>query len=1371
MSALQAIRVEGGIFPATLFQRLTAGEIGTAESRAATSYGLVGSESVRDAANRSWSYLTGAWQDWRKAQAAAPGGHEGTAAALARDKWLLVLLRELDYGRLPTKAGGIQIGDAEPFPISHLWQHVPIHLLGPGVDLDRRNPGVAGASRAPQAMVQDLLNRSDDHLWAIVSNGRRLRLLRDSTALAGSAFVEFDLEAIFDGELFAEFLLLWQTCHASRLDLRPVKDGEPTPADCWLELWRADSVRAGSRALERLRIGVENALQHLGTGFLRHPDNRELAEALRTGKLTGADYHRHLLRLVYRLLFLFVTEDRNLLLAPGGDPVAAARYRDYLSTQRVRRQARQRHGSPAYADLWRGQRLVLTALGGDGEPSLGLPALGGLFDAEENQGEPLLAAELDNEAFLEAVRDLAWMIDNRSRVQPVDYRNLGAEELGGVYESLLELVPQVSVDDHTFTFERLSGNERKTTGSYYTPPALVSALLDSALDPVIDDAVRGTRDADEAERALLGLTVCDPACGSGHFLVAAARRIARRVASVRSGEEEPTPDAVRHALRDVVGRCVYGVDINPMAAELAKVSLWLEAMEPGKALGFLDARIRVGNSLLGATPSLLQAGVPDDAFKTLDGDDSKYAAQIKKSNRLERGEGRGRLGFSGQDAFDLDLGGGVVHDLAEERSEFFAVHDDVAAVRAQARRWRAYATSPDYLRRKVHADAWSAAFVWPLRPSAITRASSERDAVVVPPTSAVVRQFETDPDSGSLAAIREQVEKIADEYRFFHWHLEFPEIFDRPGGRAGDAGWTGGFDAMLGNPPWERVKLQEQEFFAARDPEIAKAPNAAARKRLILRLADSDSEAERALYREYTAALRRAEGESALLRTSGSYPLAGRGDVNTYAVFTELFRTLTGPKGQAGIIVPTGIATDATTQHLFRDLVETKSISALYDFQNGIPKIFEGVDWRQKFCLLTMSGRDRKAGVASFAFFLYDARDIEARRFALTPEEITLLNPNTGTLPIFRTRRDAEITLGIYRRVPVLIDEKKVAACDPGGNPWGVKFMTMFHMSNDSHRFRTREQLEADGWVLDGNVFVRPEAAERVDDHWLPLYEAKMIDQYNHRDADVVKSPTAGKRQNQPQYLSDTERADPARSATPMSWVDERDLPPLNEAWLAGFLDVTSTTNERTVRASALPKVPVGHTLPLIGAEDRALIVALLNSFALDYVARQKVSGLHLTYGYLMQLPMPHPARFDEPSPIGTGTLRRWVLQRVLELQWSASDMIEFAADLGDTSAPFVWDPERRFVIRSELDAAFFHLYGVARDDVDYIMDTFPIVRRKDEAEHGEYRTKRVILEVFDAMRAAMDAGVGYQTILDPPPGQGRRHPASAQEQNGARHG
>ncbi|MBU3749522.1 MAG: hypothetical protein FGM52_03580 [Mycobacterium sp.] len=311
------------------------------------------------------------------------------------------------------------------------------------------------------------------------------------------------------------------------------------------------------------------------------------------------------------------------------------------------------------------------------------------------------------------------------------------------------------------------------------------------------------------------------------------------------------------------------------------------------------------------------------------------------------------------------------------------------------------------------------------------------------------------------------MERLTADYRFFHWHVEFPHIF--PAEAAGEAtlnpatGWAGGFSVVIGNPPWERVKIQEQEFFAARDPEIAGAPNAAARKRLIAALPTTNP----GLHDAFVAEKRNAEGISHFLRNSGRYPLTGRGDINTYAVFAETDRDLLGGTGRLGVILPTGIATDATTQYFFKDLVEHGAIASLYDFENRKP-LFEAVDSRFKFCLLTLTGRDLREPEADFAFFAHDPTDLDrpGTRFTLTPEEITLLNPNTGTCPVFRSRRDAEITLGIYRRVPVLIREG-----DPDGNPWGIKFMRMFDMSNDSHLFHTRDELETDGWVLNGNVF------------------------------------------------------------------------------------------------------------------------------------------------------------------------------------------------------------------------------------------------------------------------------------------------------------
>ncbi|PPF18482.1 hypothetical protein C5D25_00975 [Rathayibacter sp. AY1D7] len=1320
---LLGIRLIGGVLPSALLGRIQANELSNAQGLSGSSYHLVGNEKPRDAAARAWSYLRGAWTAWRDI-AAKEVGLPGTGTA--RDKWLLVLLDELGYGRLPATRQAEQIDGVE-YPISHRWHHVPIHLLGPGIDLDRRNPGVPGAARAPQAMLQEYLNRTDADLWGILSNGLRLRLLRDSTAFAGSAYVEFDLEAIFDGELYSEFQLLWLLCHVSRLEKRG-GGADAAAADCWLEEWRTEAAEAGTRALNRLRGGVEFALKIFGTGFLAHPSNDWLRAGLQKGTLSDRDYQKALLRLIYRLLFAFVAEDRGALLDPAAPREQRERYDEYFSTSRLRKLSRLSTGG-THPDLWRGQRMILAALGDKGLSQLGVPALGGLFDPDRRApvvtGSPhrdlLLGAELTNKDTLAAIRRLAWIIVPGQRTQPIDYRHLGAEELGGVYESLLELVPRIDLDSREFGLVHLSGNERKTTGSYYTPPSLVSALLDASLDPALDDAVQAGRSVEEKEANLLAVTVCDPASGSGGFLVAAARRIARRLAQVRSDEDEPTPETVRHALHDVIARCIYGVDMNDLAAELAKVSLWLEALEPGRPLGFLDARIRIGNSLFGSTPALLAKGVPDKAFVELEGDQKAYAAQVRKRNKNEA-TGQGLLSWVDSEA--------LAAESLRDRGRLLAPSDDVDAIRARGEQWDLYLDSDARRALKRQADAWAGAFVWPLV-----------DGTPLPPTSSVVRAMIDDTSTTQYAETVEKVEELATEYRFFHWHLEFPEIFGATTGDGlGPNGWAGGFSCMLGNPPWEQIELKETEFFAPRAPEIAQAAGSK-RKSLITQLSVTDP----ILDRQFRDEKRSIDGLRAFV-SAGRYPLAGRGRVNTYAVFAELFVGLTAPTGRAGVIVPTGVATDATTQYFFKDLVQTESLAALFDFENR-KKLFTDVDSRFKFCILSTTGRDLRTPAAQFAFFLDDPELIESSRFELTPEEIMCLNPNTGTIPIFRTRRDAEITLGIYRRVPVLINEN-----DPvNGNPWGISFMQgLFNMTSDSHLFHTRDALEADGWTLNGNIF------ERDGNRMLPLYEAKMLNQFDHRDADVVKSATAAKRQNQPRYFTPADHRDPLRLPLSMAWVAEGEVPRLGHSWLIGFSDVTSATNERTILASALPMGPVGHTYPLMFGKRRELLLAQLNSYPLDYVARQKVAGLHLTYGYVKQLPFVGPAALA--ARFGSATAEELISPRVRELVFTSWNMSDFARDLGDHGAPFVWDEARRETIRAELDAMFFHLFRMPRDEVDYVLDTFWTVKRKDEAEFGEYRTKRLILENYDCMQECIDDGTKFVSTLDPAPGLGPRH-------------
>ncbi|HSH60120.1 MAG TPA: hypothetical protein VK988_10850, partial [Acidimicrobiales bacterium] len=586
-----------------------------------------------------------------------------------------------------------------------------------------------------------------------------------------------------------------------------------------------------------------------------------------------------------------------------------------------------------------------------------------------------------------------------------------------------------------------------------------------------------------------------------------------------------------------------------------------------------------------------------------------------------------------------------------------------------------------------------------------------------------------------------EVLRLRHQYRFLHPHLAFPDVFtvpadgddpDNPG-----TGWSGGFSVVLGNPPWERVKLQEKEWFAERAPAVATAPNAAARKRMIRALIEDDPD----LHTAFLDAVRQAEGESHLLRSSGRFPLCGRGDVNTYTVFAEAMRSAISPVGRAGVIVPSGIATDDTTKHFFADLVERRSLVSLYDFENAAP-VFPGVHRSFKFCLLSLAGAQRPAGAAEFVFFAHDTADLaeSERRFTLSADDFALLNPNTRTCPVFRTRRDAELTKAIYRRVPVLIDHGP-----PERNPWGVSFQRMFDMSNDSGLFRTRAQLEADGWTLEGNVF------SREGDRYLPLYEAKMLHHFDHRWATYYGTTVRD--------LTSSEKANPTAVALPRYWVPEKEIEvrlPDNRRWLLGFRDIARSTDERTAILCALPRAAVNHKAPLLlfSSRNSHAVGVSLSSLVLDFTARQKMGGTSLGYFIFKQLPVLPPETYDRPAPWQPAlTLAQWLTPRVLELTYTAWDLEGFAADLGYQGPPFRWDDQRRTLLRAELDACFFHLYGIERPDVDYIMGTFPIVERKDRAKYGEYRTKRIVLEAYDALAAASATGTAYATSVDPPPG------------------
>ncbi len=578
---------------------------------------------------------------------------------------------------------------------------------------------------------------------------------------------------------------------------------------------------------------------------------------------------------------------------------------------------------------------------------------------------------------------------------------------------------------------------------------------------------------------------------------------------------------------------------------------------------------------------------------------------------------------------------------------------------------------------------------------------------------------------------------IADRETFLHWEAAFPGVW----AQWQDANPSGGFDAVIGNPPWDRIKLQEVEWFATRAPELARAPTAAARRTAIKELrAQGDP-----LAADFDDAKARADSLGKVVRASGHYPLLGGGDINLYSLFVERALRLVNANGLVGLLTPSGIYADKTAAKFFKSVSTRGRVAGLFDFENrrlgtDLPPFFPDVDSRFKFCALIVGGTERRFAETACAFFLHDKKTIELhdkktikdddRCFPLAPDDFARVNPNTGTAPVFRTRRDADITRAIYAHHPVLVDrsdgdEKKT---------WPVKYRTMFHMTNDSHLFRTAAQLDTEGFYpVKGNRW------QRGKELCLPLYEGKMVQAFDHRAASVVVNPENLNRPAQPRETTLEEHADPNWLPDPQFWVPSSDCAwDTGSNWVLGFKEITAPTNARTFIATLLPAVGFGNKVPILRREtenrDEWLLAANLNAMAFDSVTRQKIQGQTLNLFIVEQLPVIAPDDYDRK--FGKTTARELVRDHVLKLTYTAHDMAPFARDLGYTGQPFIWDEEKRRHLRARLDALYFHLYGISREDADYILSTFPIVRRQDQAAYGSYRTRNLILAYMNALTA-----------------------------------
>ena len=758
-----SIRIEGTILSPDIL-----GRIEELHGQRPADFGLDTGAKVKDEIARAWADAQDYWRIFqRKLDTVKPGSNATTET---RNLWIVPLLSLLRYD-IEYQPRGTEL-NGKIYAISHRITNcadASLHIVGyrDPAGLDKK-PANATRRMSAHALVQEFLNLHEQ-LYGLVTDGHMIRLLRDSSRLIKQSYLEFDLDRIFTDGLFTDFAVLYRLLHTTRLPL-----SNDTAAESLIERYHQDSLDSGARIREGLSSAVERAIHDFGSGLLDHPHNDALRAAVADGSLTPENYYKHLLRLIYRLLFLMVIEERGLVFPPETPKAKRDIYRRYYSVQRLRLLSEKRHmADHRRHDLW----LALVAnfrlfeADGPGE-KLGIAPLAGDLFCYDSIG-PLADCTLGNDVLLGCLRSLSLYQhpDNRQLIR-VNYAGLNVEEFGSVYEGLLEYDPEFLIDGTHIEFGLKKGSERASSGSHYTPDDLVQPLIKHSLDYLIEERLK----ADDPESALLDLRVVDIACGSGHILLAAARRIATELAIVRTGEEQPSPPAYRAALRNVIRNCIYGVDLNPLAMELCKVAMWLEAHNPGQPLNFLDHHIKCGNAIVGyAHHEEVDKGVPDEAFKTLPGDDKEVAAAWRKTNKGERkNKSQGLLDFTPEVRTHLD---------------------------AILKKWNALSSLPEETpaqieEKKAHFNAFtkgkdacllSQIAAIPIAQFYIPKTETNESKLI---TDAKFRRYwsgELTPQGQATAAAWATGEQM----RFFHWFLEFPETMA-----------SGGFDCILGNPPY-----------------------------------------------------------------------------------------------------------------------------------------------------------------------------------------------------------------------------------------------------------------------------------------------------------------------------------------------------------------------------------------------------------------------------------------------------------------------------------------------------------------------------------------------------------------------------------------
>lgn len=1238
-----------------------------------------------------------------------------------------------DVRNLPVIVKGDKTGDVAVDSLEHC-------------SLDFRAKGNRREKSAHATMLEYLNNT--ENIYGIIANGPTLRLIRNSGQLVKLTYIEFDIRRMLEEDKYAEFCLMFRILHASRFFV----EGDTQPV---IEKYFNLSIESGNRIRAGLSQAAQKAMEIIGNAAVTTEGNDGLRYQFLCEAVSEEIFNKELMHLIYRLLFLFIIEDRGLVY--DGDSGEIRRWEEiyykYYAASRFRNLSELPHvRSDIYFDLWEGLKETFRLFEDeDFGAKLGIKPLGGVLFNPYTLVH-LNMCRIPNSAMFDAFRALNTFEDEHGQLVRINYSSLDVEEFGSVYEGILEKSPFITRGNEPsqWSFGYFGGLDRQSTSSYYTRPDLVQSLIRTTLEPVIKERIAKYNTDEEKVNSLLSMKVCDAASGSGHIVLAMARTIAWYVCSIRTGEDNPASQDYRRALHEVIQRCVYAVDYNPDAVELCKVVLWIEGYCAGKPLSFLDHHIRCGNSVVGITDlDMLLEGVPDKAFTADDRDTLKKIKEINKKalkdvDLIKTGKGVGVQVSLFEEEFTISQIDEEQIGLAHKVSEISALPENSLLEQlTKQRRWEELMASPrvECLRRAcdIYVDAFYHTFNeadFQLPGDGSVRLPDVPYTGTVYQALEEIKAIEGLPDSKYVPLtddFKEVVASVAEDNRFFHWCIEFPEVFAN----------GGGFDVMCGNPPWDKIKVEDKKWFESHGRmDIVNAGTAAQRKKTIEQLKESDT----TLYSEYQQALADAESMSRFVRFGGRFPLTATGDIDLYPMFAEL--CLNFSKEAWGLVLPTGIAVNDSNKAFFSKLIDESRLVSLYSFENE-EKIFP-IHHSFKFCLLTAGKKQISERKVKGGFFLRRLDHIldPNRIYTLKTSDFSLLNPNTKTCPTFRTSRDAELTAKIYRNCGHIIDDEKT-----GDNPWKVKFGRMFDMSNDSHFFRTYQQLVKAGAKLDGNTFTLPDGTRYVS-----LYEGKMIWHYNHH---YGTWPINGERPNTIESPSLLELSEPNSVLMPWFWIPQSEVEGnlrakgWNSKLLLAFRDITNTCTERTFIVAGVPDAfGVGHTATLAVSECSGVpataLLAQLSSLPFDYVTRQKIGGTHASVNYVKQFPIVAPEDIPESTI--------WEMaKRVIELTYFNHDMDAWAEELWKEMTeeqrsempqvgekqPFIFNPDRRAILQAELDAIVARLFGLTYDELRYILDpedicgpgcineTFRVLKDRELREYGEYRTRRLVLDAW----------------------------------------